>query len=131
MMTDPIADMLTRIRNANRISRKSITMPASKLKVGIAGVLQDEGFLSSYRVEEGKPSATLTLELKYGPDGEHVIRTIDRVSKPGRRIYMGAKEIPRVLRGLGIYVLSTPKGVVSDRTARAENVGGEILCKVF
>jgi small subunit ribosomal protein S8 len=130
-MTDPIADMLTRIRNANRISRKSITMPASKLKVGIAGVLQDEGFLSSYRVEEGKPSATLTLELKYGPDGEHVIRTIDRVSKPGRRIYMGAKEIPKVLRGLGIYVLSTPKGVVSDRTARAENVGGEILCKVF
>jgi small subunit ribosomal protein S8 len=131
MMTDPIADMLTRIRNANRISRKTITMPASKLKVGIAGVLQDEGFLTSYRVEEGKPSATLTLELKYGPDGEHVIRTIDRVSKPGRRIYMGAKEIPKVLRGLGIYVLSTPKGVVSDRTARAENVGGEILCKVF
>jgi small subunit ribosomal protein S8 len=131
MMTDPIADMLTRIRNANRISRKSLTMPASKLKVGIAGVLQDEGFIEGYKVEEGEPSATLTLDLKYGPDGEHVIRTIDRVSKPGRRVYMKSKEIPSVLRGLGIYVLSTPKGVVSDRTARAENVGGEILCKVF
>ena len=131
MMTDPIADMLTRIRNTNRISRKSITMPASKLKVGIAGVLKDEGFIESYAVEEGKPSSTLRLDLKYGPDGEHVIRTIDRVSKPGRRVYMGAKKIPSVLRGLGIYVLSTPKGVISDRTARAENVGGEILCKVF
>ena len=131
MMTDPIADMLTRIRNATRIKKANVSMPASRMKVGIAGVLQDEGFIQGYQVEEGQPSSTLTLELKYGPDGEHVIRTIDRVSKPGRRVYMGSKEVPKVLRGLGIYILSTPKGVVSDRTARSENIGGELLCKVY
>ena len=131
MMTDPIADMLTRIRNATRIKKANVSMPASRMKVGIAGVLQDEGFIQGYQVEEGQPSSTLTLELKYGPDGEHVIRTIDRVSKPGRRVYMGSREVPKVLRGLGIYILSTPKGVVSDRTARSENIGGELLCKVY
>ena len=131
MMTDPIADMLTRIRNANRTSKPSLAMPASKMKVGIAAVLQDEGFITGYSVEESEPANTLRLELKYGPEGEHVIRTIDRVSKPGRRVYWGARSIPKVLDGLGIFILSTPKGVVSDRTARADNVGGEILCKVF
>lgn len=131
MMTDPIADMLTRIRNATRIKKATVSMPASRMKVGIAGVLQDEGFIEGYQVEEGSPSSVLTLDLKYGPDGEHVIRTIDRVSKPGRRVYMGSREVPKVLRGLGIYILSTPKGVVSDRTARSENIGGELLCKVF
>ena len=130
MMTDPIADMLTRIRNANAVQQKSTTMPASKARVGIAQVLKEEGFIQDYEVIEGKPSSTLKIQLKYGPDGEFVIREIKRMSKPGRRMYSGAKELPRVLRGLGIYVLSTPKGIVSDRMARKENVGGEILCKV-
>lgn len=130
MMTDPIADMLTRIRNANAIKRKHVNIPASKLKVGIAEVLKSEGFIAGYNVVEGSPCSTLVVELKYGPDGEDVIRTIDRVSKPGCRSYTGVKEMPRVLRGLGIYVLSTPRGVLSDRAARREKVGGEILCKV-
>lgn len=130
MMTDPIADMLTRIRNANAIQRKQVSMPASKIRVGIADVLLTEGFIEKYEVVEGKPSSELKIQLKYGPDGENVIRSIDRVSKPGCRIYSGADELPRVLRGLGIFVLTTPKGVISDRTARKENVGGEVLCKV-
>ena len=130
MMTDPLADMFTRIRNANTIGRRRVTMPASKIKVGVAEVLKNEGFIASYQVTEGKPSSTLELQLKFGPDGEKVIRSIERVSKPGRRVYSGSKEIPSVLRGLGVYVLSTPKGVVSNRDARKMNVGGEILCKV-
>ena len=130
MMTDPIADMLTRIRNANAIKRKHVPIPASKLKVGIAEVLKNEGFIAGYQVEEGAPFSTLVVELKFGPDGEDVIRSIDRVSKPGCRSYTGVKDMPHVLRGLGIYVLSTPRGVLSDRAARKENVGGEILCKV-
>jgi small subunit ribosomal protein S8 len=130
MLNDPIADMLTRIRNANRISRKNVTMPASRLKVGIAEVLKQEGFIEKYTVVEGSPASTLEIDLKYGPDGEQVVRSIDRISKPGCRRYMGAKEIRPVLNGLGIYVVSTPKGVISDRAARAQNVGGEILCKV-
>jgi small subunit ribosomal protein S8 len=130
MLNDPIADMLTRIRNANSIHRKTLTMPASKIKVGIADVLLTEGFIEKYEVVEGKPFSELKITLKYGPDGELVIRTIDRISSPGCRTYCGASDLPRALRGLGIYVLTTPKGVVSDRTARKENVGGEILCKV-
>jgi small subunit ribosomal protein S8 len=131
MMTDPIADLLTRVRNANRNGSKSVSMPASKLKVNLAAVLQDEGFLAGFRVEEKQPSSELTLDLRYGPDGEPVIRSIDRISKPGRRVYIASKEIAAPLRGLGIYVLSTPKGVLSDRRAREENVGGEVLCKVY
>ena len=130
MMTDPIADMLTRIRNANSVRKRNVLMPASRMKVGIAQVLKDEGYIESYEVQEAKPSSHLTLQLKYGPDGERVIQDVQRVSQPGRRVYSGASELKPVLRGLGIYVLSTPKGVVSDRTARKENVGGEILCKV-
>ena len=131
MMTDPIADMLTRIRNANAIKRQQLEMPASRTKVGIAEALKLEGFIDSYEVTEGSPASTLTITLKYGPDGEHVIRAIDRVSKPGRRVYSGAKELPRVVRGLGVHILSTPKGILSDRNARRENVGGEVLCKVY
>ena len=130
MMTDPIADMLTRIRNANSIKRKLVSMPASKIKVGIAEVLKSEGFIAGYQVKEGAPCSTLEVELQFGPDGEDVIRTIDRVSKPGCRAYTNVKDMPRVLRGLGVYVLSTPHGVLSDRAARQQNVGGEILCKV-
>jgi len=130
MMTDPVADLLTRVRNATARRAKSVTMPASKLKVRIAQVLQEEGYIREYRVEPKKPQSDLVLELKYGPDGEVVIRNIARVSKPGCRVYAGAKKLPRVLRGQGIYVLSTPKGVLSDRAARRENVGGEILCQI-
>ena len=130
MMTDPVADMLTRIRNANAVRQKTTTMPASKLKVGIAQVLKEEGFVQDYEVVPAEPVSSLKIHLKYGPDGEYVIREIQRVSKPGRRIYSRAKDIPKVLRGLGIQVLSTPKGIVSDRTARKENVGGEILARV-
>lgn len=130
MMTDPIADLLTRIRNANRNGSKHVSMPASTLKVNMAAVLKDEGFVSDFRVQEQKPCSELTIELRYGPDGESVIRTIDRISKPGRRVYTSAKDIVPALRGLGVFVLSTPKGVLSDRRAREENVGGEVLCKV-
>ena len=131
MMTDPIADMLTRIRNANRNGAKQVDMPASRIKVGIAQILKDEGFVAGYVVEPGKPSSNLQLELKYGPDGEKVIRHIQRISKPGCRVYSGARELPGVLRGLGISILSTPRGILSDRTARKENTGGEILCEVY
>ena len=130
MMTDPIADMLTRIRNANAVRRNTVAMPASKMKVGIAQVLKEEGFVADYRVHPDKPSSRLEITLKYGPDGERVIREITRVSKPGRRVYSRSKNLPTALRGLGIYVLSTGNGMVSDRTAREQNVGGEVLCKV-
>ena len=130
MMTDPVADMLTRIRNANAVSKASLSMPASKLKVGIAQVLKEEGYIRGYEVVPAKPRSVLEIELKYGLDGEHVIREIARISKPGRRIYSRSKDIPTALRGLGIHILSTPKGVVSDRTARRESLGGEILCRV-
>ena len=131
MLTDPIADMLTRVRNANSIHRKTVDMPASRLKVGIAQILKEEGFIKDYEVRQKKPQSDLRITLKYGPDGERVIRTIDRVSKPGRRVYSAARDIPSVLRGLGIHILSTPQGVVSDRKARELNVGGEVLCKVY
>jgi small subunit ribosomal protein S8 len=130
MMTDPIADMLTRIRNANAIGRKQTAMPASRLKVGIAEVLKEEGFIDGFSVEPAQPVSVLHVQLRYGPDGEQVIRSIERVSKPGRRVYMNATDIRPVLRGLGSYVLSTNKGVVSDRTARKINAGGEVLLKV-
>jgi len=130
MMTDPVADMLTRIRNANAIRMRKVSMPASKLRFGIAAVLQEEGFIESFEVTEASPQSQLTVVLKYGTDGERVIRAIDRVSKPGCRRYTSIKDLGTVLRGLGIYILSTPKGVVSDRKARELHVGGEVLCKV-
>jgi small subunit ribosomal protein S8 len=131
MMTDPVADMLTRIRNANAISREQVSMPASRLRVSIAEVLKEEGFVASYIVEAGKPGSTLTLDLKYGIDGERVIRGIDRVSRPGCRVYRGVDQLKPVLRGQGIQVISTPKGVLSDRKARELRVGGEVLARVF
>ena len=130
MMTDPISDLLTRIRNATRVRKKRITMPASRMKVGIVQILKEEGFITDYSVESAKPVSQLSIALKYGQDGEHVIRSIDRVSKPGCRVYAGAKDLKPVLRGMGIQILSTPKGILSDRTARTQKVGGEILCKV-
>lgn len=130
MMTDPVADLLTYLRNANTVGKKSITMPASRLKVGVLQVLKEEGFIQSFSVEPGTPRSSLKVELRFGPDGERVIRSIQRVSKPGCRVYAKATDVPHVLKGMGIYVLSTPRGIVSDRTARKINAGGEILCKV-
>jgi small subunit ribosomal protein S8 len=148
MMTDPIADMLTRIRNANEIERPLVEMSATKLKVALADVLLKEGFILGYQTglyvenaekqkefqvdaDLGKAHVVLQVYLKYGPDGEKVIRHIERYSKPGRRVYQGYKEVKKVLDGLGIAILSTSKGVMSDRQAKKEKVGGEILCTVW
>jgi small subunit ribosomal protein S8 len=131
MMTDPIADLCTRIRNANSIHKRTLRIPASKVKVGVLQILKEEGFIADYTVEPGTPASTLVVTLKYGDEGESVIRRIARISKPGRRVYVASDELPPVLRGMGIRVLSTNKGIVSDRTARAEKLGGEVLCEVF
>jgi small subunit ribosomal protein S8 len=130
-MTDPIGDLLTAIRNANETGKKSLVLPASRLKVHVAQVLKEEGFLDGVSVEPATPQSRLKVELRYGPDGERVIRRIERVSTPGRRVYGSPRTLQPVLKGLGIYVLSTPKGVMSDRSARAQNVGGEVLAKVY
>jgi small subunit ribosomal protein S8 len=127
MMTDPIADMLTRIRNAVRIERPLVEMPTSRMRRGIAQALKDEGYIWDFEEIDTIPARTLRLLLKYGPNGERLITKIDRVSKPGRRVYKGYKELKPVLAGLGIQVLSTPKGVLSDRAAREQKVGGEVL----
>ena len=131
MMTDPIADMLTRVRNAVRIERPHVEMPSSKVKRGVAEVLKREGYIWDFQVEEQEPVEQLRLELKYGPNGERVIRHIKRVSRPGRRVYSKAKDLRPVLNGLGISVISTSRGVISDREARQRNVGGEVLCEVW
>jgi small subunit ribosomal protein S8 len=131
MMTDPIADMLTRIRNAVRVERPHVDMPLSKVKRGLAEVLKREGYIWDWKEVDGKPANQLRLELKYGPNGERVIRHIKRVSKPGRRVYSGATTLRPVLNGLGICILSTSRGVVSDREARQKNLGGEVLCELW
>lgn len=130
MMTDPIADMLTRIRNAVRVERPFVDIPASRLKRGIADVLKREGYIWDWREEDAEPVSFLRLELKYGPNGERVIQTIKRISKPGRRSYIRSKELKPVLGGLGIRIVSTSHGVVSDREARRDKVGGEVLCEI-
>jgi small subunit ribosomal protein S8 len=133
MMTDPIADMLTRIRNAVRIERPVVEMPHSKVKRGVAEVLKREGYIWDFREEDAKetPGTQLLIDLKYGPNGERVIRHIKRVSKPGRRVYSGAKDLRPILNGLGISIISTSRGVVSDREARQKNLGGEVLCELW
>ena len=148
MMTDPIADMLTRIRNANRTERPAVDIPATRLKQSVARVLKDEGFIVDYQVgvmaptEQGhllfepRPDARgkgaiLRIFLRYGPEGEKVIRRIERASRPGRRLYRGHSELRPVLDGLGIAILSTSRGVMSDREARTQRVGGELLCTVW
>jgi len=130
MMTDPIADMLTRIRNAVRIEKPTVEMPTSKLRRGVAQVLKDEGYIWDHEEIETTPARTLRLMLKYGPNGERLITKIDRISKPGRRLYRGYKELRPVLGGMGIQILSTPQGVISDRKARALKVGGEVLALI-
>jgi small subunit ribosomal protein S8 len=152
MMTDSLADMLTRIRNANRIERPAVDIPATKLKVAVAQVLKEEGFIIDYHVgrmethtdERGsktntfvqeqdlsKPHTLLRVYLNYGPEGERVIRHIERASRPGRRLYRRAEQLKPVLDGLGISVISTSRGVMSDRKARAQRLGGELLCTVW
>ncbi len=133
MMTDPIADMLTRIRNAVSVERPHVEMPVSKVKRGLADVLKREGYIWDWSEseEDGKPVKSLRIELKYGPSGERVIQRLRRVSTPGRRVYGKASELKPVLNGLGITILSTSRGVVSDREARQKGIGGEILCEVW
>ena len=126
-MTDPIADMLTRIRNANQMRNKEVSMPVSKIKLEIAKILNAEGFITNYTVKEN----TLTLTLKYGQNKERVITGLKRISKPGLRVYAGAEEIPHVLNGLGIAIISTPKGVMTDKLARKNNVGGEVIAYIW
>jgi small subunit ribosomal protein S8 len=131
MMTDPIGDMLTRIRNAQMRGKSKVVTPASAMRARVLEVLQSEGFIRGFaRVDYDGGKAELEIELKYF-DGEPVIREIHRVSKPGRRVYSSIKELPVVFNGLGISILSTPKGVMSDSQAREHNVGGEVLCEVF
>jgi small subunit ribosomal protein S8 len=128
-MSDPIADMLTRIRNAQLAEKATVSMPSSKLKVAIAKVLKDEGYVEDFRVRDVEGKSALELGLKYYA-GRPVIERVERVSRPGLRIYRGSGEIPRVMNGLGIAIVSTPKGVMTDSKARAANVGGEVLCIV-
>lgn len=131
MLTDPIADMLTRIRNAITVERPHVDIPTSKVKRGLADVLKREGYIWDWQEVESQPAKQLRLELKYGPNGEHVIQHIKRISTPGRRVYRKAKELRPVLNGLGITVISTSGGVISDREARQKNVGGEVLCEIY
>ena len=131
MMTDPIADMLTCIRNAVRVERPHVEMPLSKVKKGLAEVLKREGYIWDFAEVEVEKFPQLRLELKYGPNGERVIRHIRRISKPGRRIYNRATELRPILNGLGISIISTSRGVISDREARQRNLGGEVLCEVW
>ena len=130
MMTDPIADMLTRIRNANALRYATVSMPSSKMKTEIARILLDEGFISEFKVE-GDVKKTLTISLKYASNGQRVISGLKKISKPGLRVNVKADKLPRVLGGLGIAILSTSKGVVSDKTARTLGVGGEVLAYVW
>ncbi len=131
MMTDPIADMLTRIRNAVRIEHAQVEMPISKLKRGMADVLKREGYIWNWTEVEEKPVSRLRIELKYGPNGERLIQHIRRVSKPGRRVYSGSAGLRPVLNGLGISIVSTSRGVLSDREARQKKLGGEVLCELW
>ena len=130
-MSDPLGDMLTRIRNGQRGRKSTVSCPASKFRANVLGVLEREGFIRGFSwAELGPGLQELTIELKYA-DGEPVIREISRVSRPGRRVYSGIKDLQRVYNGLGISILSTPRGVMSDAEAREANVGGEVLCRVF
>jgi len=130
-ITDPIADMLTRIRNANAAGHDTVDIPASKMKKSIAQILLDEGYVKSYQLIDDGTQGIIRVALKYGPSREKVITGLRRVSKPGLRVYAGAEELPRVLRGLGIAIISTSKGVMTDKAARSGHVGGEVLAFVW
>ena len=133
-MTDPIADMLTRLRNANQAYHETTSMPHSKIKVGVAKILKQEGYIADYKVtdpEEGAVGKTLTLTLKYGNSRERAIQGLKRISKPGLRVYARSEELPKVLGGLGIAIISTSKGLMTDREARRQMVGGEVLAYIW
>ena len=129
--TDPIADMLTRIRNANTVMRDVVEVPSSRVKRDIAKILKEEGYIRDYEVSADRKQGVLRLYLKYGPNKQKVITGLKRISKPGLRVYANKDNIPKVLGGLGIAVISTPKGIMADRTARREGVGGEVICYVW
>ena len=131
MQSDPIADMLTRIRNANIALHPETTMPSSKLKEEIARILSEEGYIDGYKVDDARVGKKLTVKLRYGADRERVLGGIVRISKPGRRVYKGASDVRRVRGGLGVAIVSTSDGVMTDREARRRKVGGEILCEVW
>ena len=130
-MQDPIADLLTRIRNAQRASHESVEMPCSKIKAAICEVLKEEGYIKDYRTIQDKDRVVIKIFLKYADKGERVIKKIERVSRPSRRIYVGKDEVPQVMNGLGTAIISTSKGVMTDKQARREGVGGEVLCTVW
>jgi len=130
-VTDPIADMLTRVRNATMVRHDSVLIPASKLKLAVARILKDEGFISEYEVVRGKPQRVIKVYLKYRDRNEPVLAGLERVSKPGLRVYVQRKEIPRVYGGLGVAILSTPKGVMTGQQAWRQGIGGELLCYVW
>lgn len=129
--TDPIADMLTRIRNANTVTRDVVEVPSSRVKRDIAKILKEEGYIRDYEVSADRKQGVLRLYLKYGPNKQKVITGLKRISKPGLRVYANKDNIPKVLGGLGIAVISTPKGIMADKTARQEGVGGEVICYVW
>ena len=131
MNTDPLADMLTRIRNANQALHPETRMPSSQLKEEVARILSEEGFIDSFAVADARVGKELTVRLRYGEDRNRVLHSIDRVSKPGRRVYRGATDIARVRGGIGVAIVSTSNGVMTDREARRRKVGGEILCEVW
>ena len=130
-MTDPIADLLTRIRNAQAAKHKTVDIPASKMKVAIVTILKDEGFVDNFNLVTADVREAIRIQLKYGAGGERAIRGLERVSRPGRRVYCGKDEIPKVLDGLGLTILSTPKGVLTGKSCRRLGVGGEVLCNVW
>ena len=131
MMTDPIADMLTRIRNAVKANHNKVSLPSSNEKKAIAQILLDEGFINGFNVEEDNKQGILTIDLKYTENGEKVISGLRRISKPGLRVYVKANEVPKVLNGLGTAIISTSKGLLTDQAARTQNVGGEVICYVW
>jgi small subunit ribosomal protein S8 len=130
-MTDPIADLLTRIRNAQVAKHKTVDVPVSRMKVAIVTILKDEGFVDNFKVVEAAPQGTIRIQLKYGMGGERAIQGLERVSRPGRRVYCGKDEIPKVLDGLGLTILSTPQGVMTGQSCRRLGVGGEVLCNIW
>ena len=131
MVTDPVADMLTRVRNGSLAEHEKVDIPSSRLKVRLAEILKEEGFIKNFRLIEDKRQGVLRIYLKYGPGQERVISGLRRVSKPGKRLYVGADRIPSVLGGMGVAILSTPRGVLTDRESRKAKVGGEVLCYVW